>query len=417
MTTATERAFRTDAPRILGAVARSTGDLQVAEDAVQEAFARAVAEEAAGREPANAAAWITTVAKRIAVDMRRREGTAVRAAPMLAAEAARAADRQAEIDMQADEVFTGDERLELILLVCHPDVAEETRVALALRFVCDVPTAQVAEVFLVQEPTMAARLTRAKKRIHDSRLRFTAGDDAALTARLPDALTTVYLLYTVGHARADGRLRTDAIELARDAYRLRPHDEEAAGLLALLLLTEARQTTRLSDADEFVTLADADRSRWNAGMLAEGERLATVALSGAAGLPGRFALQAAIAGLHGIAPTWEATDWAAIARLYDGLVRDWPSAAAQLGRVVARGYSVDVGPEAALADLDAHPELFDGVVAAQALAVRADLLRLAGDARAADAYAAAIEAAQDARVRRFLQARLDGLAGSDGLGS
>lgn len=409
MTTATERAFRTDAPRILGAVARSTGDLHVAEDAVQEAFARAVAEEAAGREPANAAAWITAVAKRIAVDMRRRESTAVRAAPMLAAEAARAADRQAEIDMQADEVFTGDERLELILLVCHPEVAEETRVALALRFVCDVPTAQVAEVFLVQEPTMAARLTRAKKRIHDSRLRFTAGDDAALTARLPDALTTVYLLYTVGHARADGRLRTDAIELARDAYRLRPHDEEAAGLLALLLLTESRQTTRLSDADEFVTLADADRSRWNAGMLAEGERLATVALSGAAGLPGRFALQAAIAGLHGIAPTWEATDWAAIARLYDGLVRGWPSAAAQLGRVVARGYSSDVGPEAALADLDAHPELFDGVVAAQALAVRADLLRLAGDARAADAYAAAIEAAQDARVRRFLQARLGGL--------
>ncbi|WP_460631563.1 RNA polymerase sigma factor [Leifsonia lichenia] len=410
MTTAIERAFRTDAPRILGAVARTVGDLLIAEDAVQEAFARAVAEAAAGREPDNPAAWITTVAKRIAVDTRRRESTAARAAPMLAAEAARAADRQAEIDMQANEVFTGDERLELILLVCHPEVAEETRVALALRFVCDVPTAQVAEVFLVQEATMAARLTRAKKRIHDSRLRFRAGDDADLAARLPDALTTIYLLYTVSHARADGRLRTAAIELARDAYRLRQEDDEAAGLLALLLLTEARQTTRLSDADEFVTLAEADRSLWNAALLAEGERLATVALTTAApGGPGRFALQAGIAGLHGLAPTWDATDWPAIARLYDGLVLRWPSAAAQLGRAVARGYSPDVGPEAALAGLDAHSELFDGVVAAQALAVRADLLRLAVDARAGEAYALAVEAAQDARVRRFLEKQRDAL--------
>lgn len=412
MTTAIERAFRTDAPRILGAVARTVGDLLIAEDAVQEAFARAVAEAAAGREPANPAAWITTVAKRIAVDARRRESTAARAAPMLAAEAARAADRQAEIDMQANEVFTGDERLELILLVCHPEVAEETRVALALRFVCDVPTAQVAEVFLVQEATMAARLTRAKKRIHDSRLRFRAGDDADLAARLPDALTTIYLLYTVGHARADGSLRTAGIELARDAYRLRQQDDEAAGLLALLLLTEARQTTRLSDADEFVTLAEADRSLWNAAMLAEGERLATVALTtAAADGPGRFALQAGIAGLHGLSPTWESTDWPAIARLYDGLVLRWPSAAAQLGRAVARGYSPDVGPEAALAELDAHPELFAGVVAAQALAVRADLLRLAMDARAGAAYELAVDAAQDARVRRFLEKRRDALGG------
>lgn len=422
MTTAIERAFRTDAPRILGAVARTAGDLLIAEDAVQEAFARAVAEAAAGREPANPAAWITTVAKRIAVDMLRRQNTAARAVPMLAAEAARAADRaadrQAEADMHADEVFTGDERLELILLVCHPEVAEETRVALALRFVCDVQTAQIAEVFLVQEATMAARLTRAKKRIHDSRLRFTAGDDADLTARLPDALTTVYLLYTIGHARADARLRTDAIELGRDALRLRPQDDEAAGLLALLLLTEARQTTRLSDADEFVTLAEADRSQWDAAMLAEGERLATAALTAdAPGGPGRFALQAGIAGLHGIAPTWEATDWPAIARLYDGLVLRWPSAAAQLGRAVARGYSADVGPEAALAELDAHPELFDGVVAAQALAVRADLLRLAGDGRAAEAYQRAAEAAQDARVRRFLHRRLAEVSGEGGLGT
>ena len=410
MTTAIERAYRTEAARILGAVARSVGDLQLAEDAVQEAFARAVAEAAAGREPANPAAWITTVARRIAVDLRRREATAMRALPALAAEEAgrEAAAQAAEADMLRDDVFTGDERLELILLVCHPEVAEETRVALALRFVCGVPTAQVAEVFLVPGPTMAARLTRAKKRIHDSRLRFAADDPGDLSARLPDALTTVYLLYTIGHARADGRLRTDAIELARDARRIRPADPEAAGLLALLLLTEARQTTRLSELDEFVTLAEADRSRWDRALLDEGERLATDALTGSRGEPpGRFALQAAVAGLHGIAPTWTATDWPAIARLYDGLVQVWPSATAQLGRIVARGYSPDVGPEAALTELATRPELFEGVVAAQALAVRADLLRAAGEtSSAADAYAEALEATTDERIRRFLRRRL-----------
>ena len=149
VTTGIERAFRADAPRILGAVARYTGDLMLAEDAVQEAFARALAEAAAGREPANPAAWITTVARRIVVDMVRRDRTALRAVPALAAELALAPREEGE--MRAEEVFTGDERLELILLVCHPDVSEEARVALALRFVCGVPTARIAEVFLVQE--------------------------------------------------------------------------------------------------------------------------------------------------------------------------------------------------------------------------------------------------------------------------
>ncbi|GIT79444.1 RNA polymerase subunit sigma-24 [Leifsonia sp. LS1] len=411
MTTAIERAYRTEAPRILGAVARSVGDLQLAEDAVQEAFARAVAETARGRAPANPAAWITTVARRIAIDALRREATAARALPALAADEAgrEARNSVAEGDMLANDVFTGDERLELILLVCHPEVTEETRVALALRFVCGVPTAQVAEVFLVPEATMAARLTRAKKRIHDSGLRFTMDDPEALSDRLPDALTTVYLLYTVGHARTDDRLRADAVELARDVRRIRPDDAEATALLALLLLTEARQATRVSAQDDFVTLADADRTRWDRALLAEGERLATAALTTAAGEePGRFALQAAVAGLHGMAPTWETTDWPAIARLYDGLVRGWPSATARLGRIVARAYSPDVGPEAALAELDAHPDLFDGVAAAQALAVRADLLRASGERRAAaDAYERALAAADDARVRRFLTRRRD----------
>jgi RNA polymerase sigma-70 factor (ECF subfamily) len=409
VTTGIERAYRADAPRILGAVARYTGDLMLAEDAVQEAFVRVLAEAAAGREPANPAAWITTVARRIAVDMVRRDRTAARAVPALAAELALAEREEGE--MHTGEPFTGDERLELILLVCHPEVSEEARVALALRFVCGVPTARIAEVFLVQEATMAARLTRAKHRIHESRIRFSADDPAELTSRLPDALTTIYLLFTVGHSGTEAGLRRDAIALARDAVRLRPGDLEATGLLALLLLTEARQSTRVTSEDELVTLAEADRRRWDRDLMAEGERLATDAVASG----GRFGLQAAIAGLHDIAPSWEATDWPSIARLYDGLVRVWPSAAARLGRIVARGYSPDVGPLAALGELDADPELFAGVLAVQAFAARADLARLSGDTRTASSdYRRAAELTTDDRVRRFLGRRRTELAAAGG---
>jgi RNA polymerase sigma-70 factor (ECF subfamily) len=230
---------------------------------------------------------------------------------------------------------------------------------------------------------------------------------------MPDALTTIYLLYTVGHATADDRLRADAIVLARDAHRV-ADDAESAGLLALLLLTEARQPTRLTADDEFATLREADRTRWDAAMMAEGERLATVALGGAAhpgttrggdgrGGDGRYGLQAGIAGLHALAPSWEATDWPAIVRLYDGLVRVWPSATARLGRLVALGHSPDAGPEVALTALDAEPGLFAGPLATRAHAARAELLRLAGDRAASEAeLRRAIGAADDDRTRRSL---------------
>lgn len=399
-----ERAYREDAARILGAVARTTGDLLLAEDAVQEAFARAVAEAARGREPRNPAAWITTVARRVAVDALRRERSARRVAPMLAAEAERAesAAAAAAEERGGGSVFTGDERLDLILLVAHPDLAPETRVALALRHVCGVPTARIADAFLVSEPTMAARLTRAKKRVHDSGLRFALDDAEAVARRMPDALTTIYLLYTAGHATADDRLRADAIVLARDAHRV-AGDAETAGLLGLLLLTEARQATRLTVGDEFATLREADRTQWDVAMMVEGERLATVALDGMGDGDGRYALQAGIAGLHAIAPTWEATDWPAIVRLYDGLVRSWPSASARLGRLVALGHSPDAGPEVALAALDAEPDLFAGPLASRAHAARAELLRLAGDRGGAEAeLRRAIGAAGDDRTRRSL---------------
>lgn len=426
-----ERAYREDAARILGAVARTTGDLLLAEDAVQEAFARALAEAARGREPANPAAWITTVARRAAVDARRRDAASFRVLPMLAAQLA-IAERTAVGDAAVGDaavgdaasgdaaegggsVFTGDERLELILLVAHPELAQEARVALALRHVCGVSTARIAEAFLVSEPTMAARLTRAKKRIHDSGIRFSLDDPELVAARMPDALTTIYLLYTAGHSAADDRLRCEAIALARDAHRW-AHDPECAGLLALLLLTEARQATRLTPHDEFATLREADRSRWDVALLVEGERLATEALArvGRAGedpASDRYALQAGIAGVHAIAPSWEATDWAAIARLYDGLVLAWPSMAARLGRLVALGHSPDAGPEVALAGLEADPALFHGPLAPRAHAARAELLRLAGaTAEAAAELRRAIAASGDERTRRSLRRLLDAAA-------
>lgn len=295
-------------------------------------------------------------------------------------------------------MFTGDERLELILLVAHPVLTPEARVELALRFVCGIPTPRIAEVFLVSEPTMAARLTRAKKRIHSSGLRFALDDPVAVSRRMPDALTTIYLLYTVGHHTADVELRQDAIALARDACRSAA-DLESTGLLALLLLTEARQSTRLTEADEFATLREADRSRWDAALIAEGERLAASALAG----DGRYALQAGIAGLHAIARTWEATDWPAIVRLYEGLVRQWPSPSARLGRLVALGHSPDAGPDVALAELAADPELFREPLAMQTHAARADLLMLAGrDADAAAELHEAIAVTADDRTVRSL---------------
>ncbi|MDR6970143.1 sigma-70 family RNA polymerase sigma factor [Leifsonia shinshuensis] len=392
-----ETAWREEAPRILGAVARTTGDLLLAEDAVQEAFARALEEAARGRVPTNPAAWITTVARRVALDALRREQTANRAAPALAAELART-ERATSDDAGEGMVFTGDERLELILLVAHPDLSAEARVELALRFVCGLPTARIAEVFLVPEATMAARLTRAKKRIHSAGVRFALDDPRDVADRMSDALATIYLLYTVGHLTADRALRADAVALARDAHRIARTDE-SAGLLALLLFTEARQATRLTADDEFALLRDADRSRWDVPLMTEAEALATAALAGG----GRYALQAGIAGLHAIARTWQATDWPAIVRLYDGLVRQWPSPAARLGRVVALGHSPDAGPEVALSALAADPELFRGPAAAQAYAARAELLRLSGrSAEAVHDLRRAVEAAGDERTARSL---------------
>ncbi|UJP11235.1 RNA polymerase sigma factor [Microbacterium sp. KUDC0406] len=310
--------------------------------------------------------------------------------------------------MPAEFSFTGDERLELILTVCHPDLAEETRLALALRFACGIGTREVAALLLVSEPTMAARLTRAKKRLHDSGVRFAMTDGAQVRSRLPDALSVISLLYTTGYAAPTGedgrRLCTDAVELARDALRIAGDDSEARGLVALLVLTEARHPARVDPAGELVVLAEADRGLWDRALIAEGEALATEALNGGTG---RFALQAGIAGVHAIATDWNGTDWSAIARLYDGLVAQWPSPSARLARIVARGYADGIGAAGARLELDADEELFRGSLAAQAFAVRAELgLRAGDDAGARRDLHEAIGRVADPAVRRHLERRL-----------
>ena len=392
-------AFRTEWPKILATLIRFTGSVELAEDSVQEAFARAVE----SRDRAlliNPAAWMTTVAKRIAIDSVRRDAALRRRLPLLADD--EASPGPSSVDSPAD-----DDRLGLLFLACSPELAPETRLALALRFVCGVSTEAIADALLVEHATMSARLTRAKKRIESDGIRFSTPDATERAARLDDVLSTVYVLYTTGHAAPAGSLlggwtpgnagvaggfsaTATAIELARALRRLLPDDREVAGLLALLLLTEARASTRLTEAGQLVTLEDADRRRWDVARIQEGLDLAVVALPGG----GRFALQAGIAGLHAEAPSWSGTDWTAIGALYDRLLTIWPSPAAALARIVARSYG-STGPQAALAELDGLAPDLHGAVGRQAVAVRADLLRRIG--RTAESRAAYEKAAAEER--------------------
>jgi RNA polymerase sigma-70 factor (ECF subfamily) len=402
-------AFREEWPRILAAVIRFTGSPEIAEEAVQEAFARA----SGTRESElliNPAAWITTVAKRIAVDMVRKERRLRERLPSLA-----------ELGEQAEEQPLaspgGDDRLGLLFMVCAPELAPDVRLALALRFVCAVPTAEIADAMLVSHVAMSARLTRAKRQIQSDGVRLSPPDHFERGERLDDVLAVVHLLYTVGHTAPRGEqlgsraVAETAIELARGLHRLWPEHAETAGLLALLLLTEARAEARVDDAGSVVSLEHADRSAWNTALIDEGLPLATRALR----TPGRFALQAGIAGMHSQARTWEGTEWDSICLLYDRLVERWPSPAALLARIVARSFGSS-GPAAALDELSGLERSLRGTSLPHAAAVRADLLRRSGRrSEAREAYTRAMDEEQNAAVRNFLEQRM-GELGADPAG-
>jgi len=302
-----------------------------------------------------------------------------------------------------------DDRLQLIFTCCHPALAPEAQVALTLRLVCGLTTPEIARAFLVSEPTMAARITRAKKKIALARIPYRVPPAHELPDRLDAVLTVTHLLFTTGHtAPAGDRLvRADLVErsldLARMLYTLMPDDREVRGLLALLLLTDARRVTRTSADGRLLLLEEQDRSRWDRQAIGEGRQLVDQALR--RGRPGRFALQAAIAAVHAEAPSYADTDWPEVLGLYNLLLAVWPSPVVALNRAVA--VAMVQGPAAGLAVLEEVADDPHLATYPYLAATRADLLRRLGRAQdAAQAYRTALSLATNAAEKDFLTRRL-----------
>lgn len=410
-TVAAERAVA-DAHRrewafVLAATARVAGDLDVAEECVQDAYLAALAAWARDGVPDKPGAWLTATAKRKALDVLRREKVFRSKMPLLVEPA------EAEMTEEPDGGAVPDDRLRLVFTCCHPALAREAQVALTLRLVCGVATGDIARAFLVTETTMAARVTRAKKKIAAARIPYRVPDAAELPERLDAVLTVIHLLFTTGHTAPTGAglVRADlvdrAVHLTRMLLALMPDEPEVRGLLALLLLTDARRGTRTDADGRLLVLEEQDRSRWDRAAIAEGNSLVLGAFR--TGRVGRYALQAAIASLHAVAPSYAATDWPQVVRLYDELLKRWPSPVVALNRAVA--VSMVDGPEAALAEVDAlaaDPHLAGYHYLP---AIRADLLRrLNRPEEAADAYRAALDLVDNEAERAFLTSRLTEIA-------
>ena len=397
---------------VLAAVVRVTRDFDLAEECVQDAYARALATWGSRGIPARPGAWLTTVARRRALDLLRRDTALRRSLPLLVAD-----DDQPGPDRDpgaADGTLEehADDRLRLIFTCCHPAIAAEAQVALTLRLLCGLTTAEVARAFLVSETAMAARITRAKKKIATARIPYRVPTGDELPERIDAVLTVVHLLFTTGHTApaGDHLIRGDLVErsidLARMLRSLLPSDPGVAGLLALILLTDARRETRLGNDRRMVLLSEQDRRRWDRNAISEGAALVREALRHRP--PGRFALMAAIAAVHSEAPSWQDTDWCEVVALYDLLEQIWPSPVVALNRAVAVGFAH--GADAGLSALDAlsgEPQLAGYGYLASA---RADLLRRLGrTAEARLCYEEALLLTENAAEREFLAGRLEQL--------
>jgi RNA polymerase sigma-70 factor (ECF subfamily) len=396
-----ERVFREEHGRAVAVLVRVFGDIDVAEDAVQEAFAAAVQRWPSSGPPPSPAGWIITTARNRAIDRLRREASRE--------------DRHAQAALlharseRTEDGAVRDDRLRLIFTCCHPALARGAQVALTLRLLGGLTTAEIARAFLVPEPTMAQRLVRAKGKIRDARIPYRVPDDADLPDRLRAVLAVVYLIFDEGHTASSGDrlvredLCAEAIRLGRLLAELMPDEPEVLGLLGLVLLVESRRAARTTPGGDLVLLADQERSRWDSDLVAEGQALVRRCLR--RGRPGLYQVQAAINAVHSDAPTAAATDWRQILQLYDQLLALTPTPVVALNRAVAVA-EVD-GPQAALAlvddlDLDRY-HVFHSV--------RADLLRRLGRGpEAAQAYEAAIARTDNAAERAFLQRRREALA-------
>jgi RNA polymerase sigma-70 factor (ECF subfamily) len=395
-----EDVVRTDGRRVLAGLIRLTGDFDAAEDALQEAYTRALALWPDAGVPANPGAWLNTVSRRIAIDRMRRnrlvplpDGIDLEAAPVTIAD-------RPEIE---------DDRLRLLFTCCHPALATDARTALALRTLGGLTTREIARAFVEPEATTAQRLVRAKRKIREAGIPYEVPPRDRLPERTAAVLGVVYLIFNEGYASTESEtlvrpdLVAEAERLARLAVELLPDDAEARGLLALLLLTDARRASRVDEAGDLVPLDAQDRSRWDRSKIDEGVGVLDRAL--ALGRPGPYQTQAAIAALHATAPTADSTDWPQIAALYDVLLQQAPTPVVELNAAVAHGMASGLDRMLVrIAAIEARGELanYHPLHAAKADALR----RLGRCAEAAFAYRTALPLVTNVAERRFLERRM-----------